>query len=179
MKLPQIDIIRLLPWISTLILAFLLYSRETRILEVEILSRSGSFELYQPKPVQTLEAPAKKIESFSSLPETKKVKVYAEAVQKRTYKEVLSDSVQTITVQAETLGILENLKIDYVTKPYTKRVEIPRKRASLYAGPEINLTPTTPTLELKAYLATSKTLYSGGYDINNKSFAVGAAFKLF
>ena len=169
---------KVLPWITTIILAILLFSGGSETKYITIPSEEGTFKTEKPIPVQVTELPVKEIETFSKLPEVQKTKVYAEAVKPRVYREVFRDSVQEITVEVHARGVVDSIKVDYKTAP--KVIPIRQKtRASLFLGMEARLNQyERPTVEPKLHIINDDTMFSAGYDLRNKVFNVGVAWKL-
>jgi len=171
--------LKVLPWITTAVLSLVLFTQKPEIIKVEIPSKEGSFELpAAPEPIVIKEVDTVEIIKFKELPEPEKVKVYVEATKKRKYKEVFKDSVITITANAETTGTLDSLEISYKTEPEVIPIR-QKTRSSLYAGASVRLNKyERPTIEPKLYLMNNETIMSVGYDLKQKNFTVGVAWKL-
>lgn len=112
-----------------------------------------------------------------------------EFVVKRTYKEIFSDSLQDITVDAETTGTLDKLQVSYQTKPYTisldTTVAVPIPvQAELYVGGSVLLpfeeTSLKPSLKASIQLVNKKhnKVWSVQYDPINKTGEIGLNFRL-
>lgn len=97
---------------------------------------------------------------------------YIKSITKRKYVEVFDDSIQTVTVFANTTGVLDSLGMGYVTKPRTVEldtlveVEVPiRRNLSLYVEGGSKFSD-----ELKPLLKV------GGDITNKKNIIYGASY---
>ena len=109
-----------------------------------------------------------------------KLNLYKEAITEREYKEVLSDSVQTITVHSKVIGTLTEQIISYTTNPITLEIKSKRSSAEVFLGGFTTI-PTMPTGSLdvggQLSIKTKNQLYNIGYTVNGSVMA-GISFKI-
>lgn len=168
------------PWIICAGLILFIVARPEEVIKVKVPAQSGSFRVTGPAP-QKVQAPAPaSIVEFNALEPSGKEIAYKEATSTRTYKKTFTDKVQTVTAEAVVIGTLESLELTYETEE--QELEVPvRRRLNLYLGGEFTLQPPAlyPSYSFKAYVASPKLMYSGGYDFQNKAVTLGLAFKAF
>ena len=132
----------------------------------------GGFDYYSPKPIKgigyvfiTEKGDTIKIENsvnkeleqkyLNALSENEKLKLYLEAIQKRTYTDTLENKHLKFSYTALTTGTLDSIKFDYVIKPDTIKIKQPV--FSLLGGLtlESNITNPKPTLKANLGFKTS------------------------
>ncbi len=100
----------------------------------------------------------------------KKREAYIESIKKRSYKEVFEDSIQDITVFANTTGFLDSLGVAYKTHPRTipldtvakVEIKIPKRRdISLYLETDAIMIPSQPTFKLGVDITTKNNIIFG------------------
>ncbi|MDG3582058.1 hypothetical protein [Galbibacter pacificus] len=123
----------------------------------------------------TIENPVntKLLNDFKQLSDSlERIKMYEDAITKRTYREVYKDSTATIEVESEVQGYLTKQKVKYTINER----EIKQKGFNLYTGVETTVT-TKPVITGKLYLQRNRTIYTIGYN-SEKQIIVGVGFKL-
>lgn len=140
------------------------------------------------KPVQyiAVENPVNKelLEAYKKARDSiQKMLLFKEAVTQRKYVEVVSDSLQEITVESEVVGTLLSQKISYVTKAYDLEVVQERKRKfpSLYVGiynDDIRGGDLFRSTGLKLSVKSGQILFDLGIN-SNKNVFLGVGIKLF
>lgn len=111
--------------------------------------------------------------------------MYQEAIKIRSYNERVEDDNITLSLEATVRGELLDYKLGYKTKPRTilldtvLSIPIPRQ-SKIYGGGTIYLPPANSNLKssiIPTILYENKKstiIYSGGYDVVNKAYTVGA-----
>ena len=142
----------------------------------------GGFDYYSPKPIKgigyvfiTEKGDTIKIENpvnkeleqkyLNALSENEKLKLYLEAIQKRTYVDSLENKDIKFKYTALTTGTLDSIKFDYVIKPDTIKIKQPVFR--LLAGPslEFNYLTMKPSIEINVGFQNKKgNIFTGGFN---------------
>ncbi|SDT47397.1 hypothetical protein SAMN05192545_3932 [Maribacter dokdonensis] len=164
-------ILKIFPWVVSFVLAGVLLM-ECRSGSRELVSEPFTkFKTVTPEPVKIIDSvkTERKVEAFKALPKEEKVEAYSEAITRREYKESFSDKEIEIDVEGVTTGTLDSLTVSYRKK----------QRTHFYLGGEIESNGVRLSTELKGFVVRPKTIYSFGYDFNNKAITAGIAFKIF
>ena len=140
----------------------------------------GGFNYYKPKPIKgigyifvTNKGDTIKIENpvnkeleqkyLNALSENEKLKLYLEAIQKRTYKDTLENKHLKFSYTALTTGTLDSIKFDYLIKSDTIKIKQPVFR--LLAGPslEFNYLTMKPSIGINVGFQNKKgNIFTGG-----------------
>jgi hypothetical protein len=140
----------------------------------------GGFDYYKPKPIKgigyifvTNKGDTIKIENLvnkeleqkylNALSENEKLKLYLEAIQKRTYMDSLENKDIKFKYTALTTGTLDSIKFDYVIKSDTIKIKQPVFR--LLAGPslEFNYLTMKPSIGINVGFQNKKgNIFTGG-----------------
>ena len=156
----------------------------------------GGFDYYKPKPIKglgytliTKEGDTIEIENpvnkeleqkyLNALSENEKLKLYLEAIQKRTYTDTLEDKNIKIDYIAETTGTLNDIKINYTIKPDT--IKIKKPVFTLYGGLGSSMSvDIKPGIKLNlGYQNKKGNLIFAGYDPINRTITADYNIKIF
>lgn len=140
-----------------------------------------------PVPYAVKEIDTILVAKYKKSNDSLRVELFKRAVEINTYKEVFDDSIQTITVYAKTVGILNSLSVSYKTKPRVIRfdtilkIKVPKNDRSL--SPYIEVGAPTKLggiviLKVGADFKNKKNWILGfGYDTNETIwFKIGKTF---
>lgn len=103
----------------------------------------------------------------------KQLQLFKEAITENTYTEVLKDSIQTVTVKSEVIGILKKQTISYDTKPKTIIVKARKIKPSIYLSGFTSSRIESFNLNsygIKAQLINKKRAFGLGIDNNNNIY---------
>lgn len=112
--------------------------------------------IYYPIPVvkTKIEVDSSLVDEYKKANDSLKKELFEKAVTVNDYVETFEDSIQTITVKAQTTGTLNSLQASYETKPRTVTldttltVEVPHYKRSLTPYSEVGIpTKLSPNLE--------------------------------
>lgn len=193
-----------IPYLVIVILVLYIFSLENTETEITIKPVKNEKKIKNPVPIQKLDTTYKMLNKKEVVKiikvknpvndelltayeiatkendSLKQLQLYKEAVTERTYKEVLEDSIQTITVKSDVVGTLKNQFISYETK--LKVIKVKKIKTSLYVGAftytQLNLDEAKIPIGVKLGYFKKNKIYSIGYD-TNKRVQFGVAFKLF
>lgn len=152
--------------------------------EVEVPVVKHTFDtVYYPKPVpyKVKEIDTTLLEEYKKANDSLQEELFKSTVERKEYKEVFDDSIQTITVGADVTGKLNNLSVAYEQKPRkvkldtTINVKIPKRIGLIFyieAGmPKIINELNRPVLKVGGDLITKKNIVIGlSYDTNRTTW---------
>lgn len=145
--------------------------------------------IYYPEPVpyEVKEIDTTLVQQYKKANDSLKAELFKQSVKINTYKEVFDDSIQTITVDAKTIGILSSLSVSYKTKPRVikfdtiLKIEVPANDRSISLYTELGVTTKIGELiTLKAgidYKSKKNWVFGFGLDTNKTTwFKIGKTF---
>ena len=142
----------------------------------------GGFDYYKPKPIKglgytliTKEGDTIEIENpvnkeleqkyLNAINENEKLKLYLEAIQKRTYIDTLEDKNIKFSYTALTTGTLDSVKFDYTIKPDTIKVKQPVFRLLAGTSLEFNYLTMKPSIGINVGFQNKKgNIFTGGFN---------------
>lgn len=144
--------------------------------------------IYDPVPVPyaVKEVDTALVAEYKKANDSLKTELFEQAVKINTYKETFDDSIQTITVNAKTVGTLSSLSVDYKTKPRTIKVdtvlqiEVPKNDRSLSPYAEVGVPTNIGEIVFKAgidYKTKNNWIFGLSYDTDKRRWIkIGKAF---
>lgn len=169
------------PYLIIVALVAYICTMKQEVQTITIPAHENSRVISAPQPISVADSKLS-VELLSKFKQTKdtiiKEKLYREAVQERTYKEVLEDSVQTITVETTVIGAISDQIISYRTNPIKKELKSLKSSTNIYLGAFTRLSPVQNAVGVNMTLKHGKKLITLGYD-TSKTISLGVSIKLF
>lgn len=162
--------------------------------------KQGSFQSIKPEPIKVpkyiyktlkgdtieLENPVNEELAYhyeELLKERDSIKLrlaYLDAIQIRKYKSEFEDKNLKVSVYSQTTGTLDSLSLDYVIKPDTIEVAVPKQSFALFLGGGTYSNSKDLRFKLNLGVQTKKgNVIIGGYDPLNKNVFLDYNFKIF
>jgi hypothetical protein len=94
---------------------------------------------------------------FMKMDSVAKIQAYNKAIEIKAFKEQFSDNYIDAYVSGNVVGEVKQMRFDYVIKPQTMEVEVPKQKNHLYLG-----------INVANAIQLNKPLFSAGLGIQNK-----------